>query len=341
MPNRVKQILDNFDFGETFYLVDGDYRTPAQGWSTSDATGPLDLYMQANPGYVFYTPGGATGPSTPYSTDSAAIQAAIDAQVDFRGDVLYFTPGAYLPTTALVLNVPDSRWMGSRRRRGQSATITATLTNQFGPTGAADSMEFAHLRFVPLTAGILFGRATAGCDNWWMHDFTYDARGITASTGTIFMKDTGACLNTTIEDFTYLSNTAIGPLVQIAAASITGRVQRFWHCHTANTLVTSLYETISGGAGASGWTIGPGHVQIGAGGVITQWGAQIDMTAAGTNATMLDITASVAGATAALGWEAATGVAGEGDLVRCTVALIAGGSATVGAGGGSAVFGTT
>jgi len=81
--------------------------------------------------------------------------------------------------------------------------------------------------------------------------------------------------------------------------------------------------------------IGPGHVQIGGGGVVTNLGAQIDMTAAGTNATLRNITTSVAGATTALGWEAGTGVAAEGDIVNSWVATIAGGA------GRAALVGTT
>jgi hypothetical protein len=324
MSTNIKSLIAAQDFGETFYMIDSDYRTAAQGWTQSDGTGPLDLYAARNPGRVFYTPGGTPTPSG--GTDAAAMQAANDNLVDFRGDILYFTPGTYTPATALVLDVPDARWMGSRRRRGQSASIVAGVAAAFGPTAAADSMEFAHLRFVPLTAGILFARATAGCDNWWLHDFTFDARGIAASTSTIFMKDTGACLNTIIEDFLYLSNTAGGPFFQLAAASITGAVQNWLHIHTANTIVTSMFETISGGAGASGFVIGPGHAQLGAGGLITQFGAMIDMTSAATNATIRNCTSSVGANVAATGWEAGTGIAAEGDIVNSWIATIGGGA---------------
>lgn len=328
MPN-LRQLIAKQDFGEVFYVVDHDYRTLAQGWAQADRTGPLDLYAERNPGRVFRTGDSAN------NSDAQALQAAIDAMVDFRGDALYFTPGNYSPATALTIDVPDARWLGSRRRRGQAATITAGVAAVFGPTGAADNMEIAYLRFVPLTAAIMWARATAGADNMWFHDFTYDARGITASTGTIFIKDTAACLNTMIEDFLYLSNTAGGPFYQAAAASITGFIQKWLHIHTANTIVTSMFETITGGAGCTGWAIGPGHVQIGGGGAVTNLGAMIDMTANATNATLRNITTSVGGATTALGWEATTGVAAEGDIVNSWVATIAGGV------GRAALVGTT
>ena len=330
MAPNLKDIMASQDFGETFYMVDSDYSTT--GWTQSDGTGPLDLFNERNPNRVFMTPGGTT--TVAGATDAAAIQAAQDQMVSLRGDILYFCPGTYTPATAIAMNKADARWMGSRRRRGQSASLVAGVAAALSPTAAADNMEIAYLRLVPLTAAIMLSRP-AGVDNMWLHDFTYDGRGITASTATIFMKDTGACLATTFEDFLMRTNTAIGPFYQVAASSIGGIMQNWIHMHTANTLVTSLYETISGGAGATGMVIGPGHVQIGGGGVVTNLGAQIDMTANGTNATLRNITTSVAGATTALGWEAATGVAGEGDIVNSWVATVAGGA------GRAALVGTT
>jgi hypothetical protein len=332
--DRIDQLLAAADFGQTYYLVDHDFRTAAQGWSKADGTGPLDLYDARNPGYVFRTGDPAN------LTDAQALQAAIDEMVDFRGDTLYFTPGTYTPATALVINVPNARWTGQRRERSHTASLVAGVAAAFTCTAAADNMDVSFLRMVPLTAEIMWS-LPAAVDNFDIHDFTYDARGIGASTATIFLKHTGACLATSVRRFTARTNTALGPLVQTAGASIQGEINGFQWFHTANTLVTLLYETITGATGATGWMVGNGHVQIGGGGVVTNLGAQIDMTAAGTNATLVNITTSVAGATAALGWEATTGVAGEGDIVRCTVALIAGGTATVGSGGGSAIFGTT
>ena len=56
MFNINKSLL--YDLGQVHYMVDGNYRTLAEGWSRADGTGPLDLWAARNPGYVFYTPGG-------------------------------------------------------------------------------------------------------------------------------------------------------------------------------------------------------------------------------------------------------------------------------------------
>ena len=313
----------DLDYGQVYYMVDTDYRTAAQGWSNAQHTGPLDLVDVRQPGTVFYTSG--LGHSGSSASDYAAIQAAIDAMTDYRGDTLFFTPGNYAPATALSIDVANARWLGPKRGRAHTASLTAGVAAAFTTTAAADNMEVAYLRMVPLTAAIMWS-LPAGCDNMDMHDFTYDARGIAASTGTIFLKTTGACLATSVRDFLGRTNTALGPLVQSAAASIQGEISNFKWFHTANTLVTLLYETISGGAGTTGWMVGPGHVQIGGGGAVTNLGAQIDMTSNVTNATLVNITTSVGGATTALGWEATTGVAAEGDIVSCWVATIAGGA---------------
>jgi len=101
--NLLSRTKDQFlDFGEVHYMVDSDYRTQAQGWSRADRTGPLDLYLaraNAQFQYVFRT--------ADYSSDAVAIQAANDALIDFRGDVLLFTPGAYSVATALTIDVRD------------------------------------------------------------------------------------------------------------------------------------------------------------------------------------------------------------------------------------------
>ena len=110
------------DFGETFYVVDDNFRTLAQGWSRPDRTGPLDLYAERNPNYVYYCGGTVSGS---YATDAAGIQAAIDAAVDYRGDKILLTPGSYSIATALALNVPGMRLLGPpvrnlRQSRGLS-----------------------------------------------------------------------------------------------------------------------------------------------------------------------------------------------------------------------------
>src|SRR3970282_254331 len=114
------------DFGQVYYMVDSDYRTAAQGWSKADRTGPLDLYeaRKSSAGSGQYV-----SRTADYTSDAVAIQAAIDAQVDYRGDALLFTSGNYSVATALALNVPDSRWLGRQNRypTTASATITAAV----------------------------------------------------------------------------------------------------------------------------------------------------------------------------------------------------------------------
>mgnify|MGYP001609971925 CR=1 FL=1 len=171
------------DFGQVHYMVDSDYRTAAQGWSRSDRTGPLDLYeaRKAGPGgaqYVFRT--------GDYTSDSVALQAANDGLIDFRGDALIFTPGAYSLATAITVDVPDARWLGPPVSHPSvaRASITAAVANALAIGAAADRMEFGYLEFIPLTAATMFDLAAV--DKLHVHDCFHNADGIGASTGTIF-----------------------------------------------------------------------------------------------------------------------------------------------------------
>src|SRR6185436_1473673 len=115
------------NYGETFYVVDSDYRTGVQGWTQSDRTGPLDLYVERNPGRVFYTSGGPV--TTNVATDAATVQAAVDACVDFRGDTVFFLPGALSLGAVVTIDVPDLRMTGPRRvdRSRNAVTLTDTI----------------------------------------------------------------------------------------------------------------------------------------------------------------------------------------------------------------------
>jgi len=148
------------DIGEVFYAVDTNYRTAAQGWSRADRTGPLDLWAEKMPGRVFYGAGGGLlAPSSNYATDAAALQAAIDAMVDFRGDTLFMTPGNYSLATALNLNVSGMRWKGKMFPNPRRAAVT--ITDAIGDhsfAAAGDDMEIAFMRFVPLTAQNVEGK---------------------------------------------------------------------------------------------------------------------------------------------------------------------------------------
>lgn len=178
------------DFGETFYGVDANFRTIAQGWSKADGTGPLDLWAERNPGYVFGS--GGTG-GLGYATDAAALQAAIDAMVDFRGDKLLLTPGSYSIGTALTLNVPGMRLLGPPVRHAKRAlvTVTATVASAYTVAAAADDIEIAFHTLVPLTAAKLIDVAS-GAHRGYLHHLFYDATGVAASTATEFVNAAAA-----------------------------------------------------------------------------------------------------------------------------------------------------
>lgn len=173
------------DVGQTFYLVDADYRTIAQGWSRGDGTGPLDLAEQRNPGYVYYAGSNKSGA---YATDAAAAQALINAMVDYRGDKGFLTPGSYSIGTALAMDVPGMRWMGPKRHvRNGLVTVTATVDAAY--TVSVDDVEIAHHKVVPLTAAN-FLDLSSGADRGHLHHLYWDASGIATSTSTEFCNGT-------------------------------------------------------------------------------------------------------------------------------------------------------
>ena len=138
------------DIGQTFYVIDSDFRTAAQGWSNTEATGPLDLFSQRNSGRTFYGPGvGEVNQS--YATDEAAINAAIDACTDFRGDTVLLTPGAYEISTAITPNVPDGRLLGPPVSTPGAARVTlnadAAGVTPMAIAASTDRMEMAFIRF--------------------------------------------------------------------------------------------------------------------------------------------------------------------------------------------------
>ena len=309
------------DTGEIFYLVDTNYRTGAQSWSTADHTGPLDLDGERNPGRVFYTAG--TGKSGNYATDTLAIQAAIDAMVDFRGDALFWTPGAYAPLAAVTVDVNDARWLGRpvRHAGAASATITAGVAAQFTMTTAADRMEIAHLRFVPLTASHIFLIDTGVSQQHW-HHFCYDATGIAADGATQMFLVAGTWDNTMLEDFMFITDAAQGPLIELDG-TVTGlTIRNFLHQHNAGTITLSLLDV--DGAGATGIRIGPGVGQIGADGVVTDLVDLADLT--NTNGvTIQEFTGSTGYATAG-SLVTVAGTTAEANLVNCYIATVLGGN---------------
>jgi hypothetical protein len=320
------------DFGQVHYMVDTDFRTAAQGWSRADRTGPLDLAeaRKASVGggqYVFRT--------GDYASDSAAMQAANDALVDFRGDTLFFTPGNYTPATALVIDVPDARWLGRPVSRATRAgtTLTAGVAAAFGVTAAADRFELGYLRLVPLTASHMFEMAS-GANNQDFHDFFWDVAGIASSAATQLVLAVGAMDGSSFRDFVFHTNSATGPLIETDGTVIGLNIENFYHLHYGGTTVISLLDI--DGVGGTGFTVGPGHGQIGGtDGLVTNLIAAVDLTHAGTNGTLRNFTGSVGYSTNAVVIEAATGVAAEFDIVNSWIATIAGGA------GRAAYIGTT
>jgi hypothetical protein len=176
---------DDESFGSTFYVVDSDRRTVAQGWSQADGTGPLDLWTQRNHGRVFYTSGGPIGSA--YATDAAAFQGAIDAAVDFRGDKVYLTPGAYSLATAVSIDCPAIRILGPKRGHAKQSVVSVTtaIDKAYTIAAAGDDVEIAYQTLIPLTAKTTFSGTAAG-DRGHLHHLFWDATGIATSTGTEF-----------------------------------------------------------------------------------------------------------------------------------------------------------
>lgn len=169
------------DIGQIYYMIDSDFRTGAQGWSKADRTGPLDLWAgQNNQGteYVYRT--------GDYTDDSTALQAAMDAAVDFRGDIIHFTPGAYSLGTVITVDCPNIRLLGPpvANPKGSRATLTGTVADAL--TVSVDDVELGFLRFVPLTAAAILS-ITTGADYGFAHNYHYDSRGVAANTGTEFV----------------------------------------------------------------------------------------------------------------------------------------------------------
>ena len=252
MPIKIKNLSGSVqsllqpDIGQVIYVVDSDYRTDVQGWSQADGTGPLDLYKERNPGKVFRT--------GDYTSDALCIQDAIDNMVDFRGDTLYFTPGAYSVGTALAINVPDARWLGPTVSHPTlaRASLTATVDLAFAPTAASDRFELGNLQLVPLTAGTMWD--CAALSGFHGHDLFLNWDGIAASTSTV-----GFVFATTAEFINFDNiyawvDGAQGPLVR-AAGIIKGlKVSNLQVFLEAGTYATALDLA---GVGIAHFDVGP------------------------------------------------------------------------------------
>jgi len=299
MANQMKQLLASADlsgaFGETTYIVDSDYRTGAQGWFRPDGTGPVNLFNARNPGQVFNT--------VDFLTDAVALQEANDALIDYRGDVLYFTPCNLSLAAAVTPDVPYARWLGQAYKSPRfgapkpvrNTTITAAITNAL-TVGAAEGMELGYIRFVPITAdeSVLFSTANAGI--YW-HDFLVDYRGVATSAATAFSSTTAALTDYQFDHFTWLSDAPQGPMFDVSASCLHGEYSNFRHSHaeTGGTYATSLLDIAAGGAGSDGITVGPGFGQIGAVGAtdVTLLVTAADMTGTATKVTVFKFFGSV------------------------------------------------
>jgi len=270
------------DIGQYFYMVDSNYRTAAQGWSRPDGTGPLDLWNARQPANsnetrVFYTPE-AGNQGTTYATQAAAVSAAVDAMIDFRGDTLYWTPGDYNIATAVNMNVPYARWLGREYKTPRygcspcvrNTTITCGVTNALTMSTAngADGFEIGYIRFVPITAdeSVLISAAQ---NNLYWHDFMVDFHGVTENAATAFCNITadGAGNFSIFDQFTWLVDEAQGPMFdlggdvrQVVWSNFLNLIDEIGAAH-----VTSLLDIATAGDASDALLIGPGLIMCGAG----------------------------------------------------------------------------
>ena len=252
------------EIGQYYYMVDSNFRTAAQGWSRADGTGPLDLWQAREVGgdtRVFYTPETGNQGAT-YANQSAAIQAGIDAQIDFRGDTLFFTPGLYTPATALNFNVPDARYVGPEVRAARAAR--ATITDAIGDhsfAAAADRCEIAYLRFVPLTAQNFFV-TVSGSDFGHMHHCFFDATGVAASVETKLFVSVATTTGWQFEDCEFEVDAAQGEILNPVGANqwIVRRCNFIVEGATITWVTCVLFETTA----AKGMSIE--HCHFGSGG---------------------------------------------------------------------------
>ena len=203
-------VLGNYpDIGQLFYVVDSNYRTAAQGWSNGERTGPLDLWSERNKGHVYR--------SGDYSSDSVAIQAAIDAMVDYRGDALNLTAGSYSLAAALAFNVENGRLLGPPVPSPWRSAVTVTDAIGDGIAVSGDNVEIAFLRFVPLTATNIIQIAN-GSDAGWLHHCLYNTTGVDASTSTEFVQSAATTVGWVVQDMIHLINGLQGDCYTLTTA---------------------------------------------------------------------------------------------------------------------------
>lgn len=199
------------DIGQVHYVVDSDFRTIAQGWSRADRTGPLDLYSQRNPGYVFRT--------GDYGRDQLAMQAAIDATIDNRGDIVHFTPGSYsIGTTALAVNSRGIRLLGPPVAHPRRSLVTITDAIGSGLTVSVSDVELGFFTAVPLTA-TAFLSVSNGANFGLIHDVFYNAAGVAADTATEFCNAAATTTDWLVKDSVFKVDAAQGDAFTLASGT--------------------------------------------------------------------------------------------------------------------------
>ena len=157
-----------------------------------------------------------------YGTDTLAMQAGVDAAVDFRGDVLFLTPGSYNPLTAVLINADGLRVLGPPIRNVARTRTTVTsvggVTNTFDiPTGV-DNIEIGFLRFVPVTAGNSI--RISNSDDFYAHHLFWDTTGVATSVSTKgLVFQTATNLHPQISDSYFFVDVAQGEAIDATQTS--------------------------------------------------------------------------------------------------------------------------
>lgn len=331
MSNLYKKVtgmsLGHPDVGQVHYLVDSNYRTAAQGWYRADHTGPGDLWSERERAYVFRT--------GDFAADSACVQAANDFLIDYRGDTLFWTPGAYSLATAIAVDVPAARWMGTAYKSPRygcspavrNTTITATVADVFndGATTSMDNMEVCYLTFVPLTAANIWNLGVVQ-NALYFHDFVWDNAGVATSAATQFMLSAGIQSKHVYDNFTWYTDAPQGPMFEMGPSeAIT--FSNFYHTHysTGGTYAVSLLDATGVTHDSISISGGRGQVSVGTGaGAVTALVTLAAQTAATTVLSVYDFRGSIGYATATT-LVTAAGDAAEVDLSDCWISVIKGG----------------
>lgn len=283
MFNFIKSQL--YDAAQVHYLVDSDFRTVAQGWARPDQTGPLDLWQVRNPGYVYRT--------GDYTDDVTAWNAARDALVDFRGDVLFLPPCA-LSLAASTWDVSYARILGPERKAPKFGAAPSVRNSRIAVTGtqtlgaAADGLEVGYVEFTTETGETTFTIALA-VDDVYFHDFIWNLLGVATSASTLLF-DFATTANTrwVIDQFTWVVDAAQGPVVTTAIGLTNFTISNFKNlCYdTVGTYATSLMDINTGAAATEGIAVGPGIGVCGSvgAGTVTELINSVDITGtAGSN----------------------------------------------------------